>query len=61
MKRSNLRIKGISDTSTLKEEIQDLVRAIVIVRDGGCILKNMSGYPNRGTEDWASSAHCWMK
>lgn len=36
-----LRVKGVSDTSTTKDEIQDLVRAIVIKRDGGCVLRNL--------------------
>lgn len=30
-----------SDTATLKREIQALLRAIVIQRDGGCILKKI--------------------
>ena len=41
MKRGKLRIKGVSDTATVKQEIQDTVRAIVILRDGGCILRNV--------------------
>jgi hypothetical protein len=44
MKSSPLCLKGISDTATLKEEIQDLVRAIVIARDGGCIFYNLQGH-----------------
>lgn len=36
-----LRIKGISTTSQLKEEIQAVLRSIVIVRDGGCILRKI--------------------
>lgn len=39
-RHSKLRIKGISDISTTKDEIQDIVREIVILRDGGCILRN---------------------
>lgn len=35
---SSLRIKGTSTTTELKDEIQYYVRAIVILRDGGCIL-----------------------
>jgi len=45
MKRSALCIKGISETAELKQEIQDLVRAIVIIRDGGCLLRNVLGIP----------------
>lgn len=39
MKRGKLRVKGHSETAELKEEIQRLVREIVILRDGGCILR----------------------
>lgn len=39
MKRTQLRARGKSDTSVLKDEIQKLVRDIVIARDGGCILR----------------------
>lgn len=45
LKRSLLRIKGVSDTATTKQDIQDLVRAIVIERDGGCILREVYGVP----------------
>jgi len=33
-------VKGHSDTATIKAEIQNLVRDIVIKRDGGCIFRN---------------------
>lgn len=36
-----LRVKGHSDTATVKEEIQKTVRAIVIARDGGCIMRDL--------------------
>lgn len=39
LRRTKLRIKGISDTSEQKDEIQHLVREIVIKRDEGCILR----------------------
>jgi hypothetical protein len=39
-RKTPLRIKGISETSEVKQRIQDLVRAIVIKRDGGCILRD---------------------
>ena len=39
MKRTRLRMRGTSETSVLKEEIQGLLREIVIKRDGGCILR----------------------
>lgn len=45
LKRSKLRFKGISDTSKIKDEIQGLVRDIVIIRDGGCFLRNTYGVP----------------
>lgn len=38
---TQLRTKGKSETAILKEEIQRLVREIVIKRDGGCILRNV--------------------
>jgi hypothetical protein len=52
-KRNKLRMRGVSDTSVLKEEIQRLVREIVIKRDGGCIFRKekghvCSGYANDG-------------
>lgn len=40
MKRTFLRRHGKSETTVLKDEIQALVRQIVIKRDGGCILRN---------------------
>jgi len=43
MKRTKLRIKGISTTSQLKDDIQYLVRLIVTMRDGGCILRSIRG------------------
>lgn len=39
MKRSKLNIKGHSTTTQKKDEIQYLVREIVIKRDGGCIFR----------------------
>lgn len=45
MKRSKLRVAGVSDSAHLKKDIQAKVREIVIKRDGGCILRN---YPQTG-------------
>ena len=39
-------MKGTSETSVLKDEIQKLLRQIVILRDGGCILRKVR--PNHG-------------
>lgn len=39
MRRTRLRIKGHSETAELKEEIQRLVREVVMLRDGDCVLK----------------------
>lgn len=39
MKRSKLRVVGHSTTAEDKREIQRLVREIVMLRDGGCILR----------------------
>lgn len=44
MKRTKLNYRGKSETSVLKEEIQKLVREIVILRDGGCIFKKEKGH-----------------
>jgi hypothetical protein len=44
-----LRVEGHSDTAQLKQEIQDTVRDIVILRDGGCIFRNIYfGIPQCG-------------
>lgn len=43
MKRSYLKALGQSETAVLKRDIQALVRAIVIKRDGGCILRSVQG------------------
>jgi hypothetical protein len=40
LRRTPLSKKGKSDTALCKDRIQQLVRAIVIKRDGGCILRN---------------------
>lgn len=40
LKRGRLRVKGHSEVNDLKDEIQRLVREIVMIRDGGCILRN---------------------
>ncbi len=45
LKRTRIRYRGVSDTSVLKEQIQALLRKIVIARDGGCILRH---YPETG-------------
>jgi hypothetical protein len=38
-RKTPLAASGKSDTATYKKEIQRLLREIVIVRDGGCILR----------------------
>ena len=45
MKRTRLRVEGQSTTSEIKRDIQALLREIVILRDGGCILRH---YPETG-------------
>lgn len=45
MKRTKLRLVGQTDTAKLKRDIQALVRAIVIKRDGGCVLRKVYGVP----------------
>lgn len=39
-RRTPLRAKGKSETAQIKQSIQALLRAIVIARDGGCVLRN---------------------
>lgn len=46
LKRTRLRVKGHSTTAQLKEEIQSVLRDIVILRDGGCFLRNYKGFIN---------------
>ena len=41
MRKMYLRKQGKSEVSQAKREIQSLVREIVILRDGGCILKKI--------------------
>ena len=40
MKRTKIRVKGTSTTAQLKDDIQATLREIVILRDGGCWLRN---------------------
>jgi hypothetical protein len=40
-----IKVAGTSETADLKVRIQELVREIVIKRDGGCILRNICGIP----------------
>lgn len=44
MKRTRLKVVGDNDTALKKQDIQDLVRDIVILRDGGCLFKNEKGH-----------------
>ena len=43
-RKTPIRVAGHSETAALKQEIQDLVREIVIARDGGCVFRNLEGY-----------------
>ncbi len=45
LRRTKLRIVGHSTTKQIKDEIQAILREIVIKRDGGCILRH---YPETG-------------
>lgn len=38
-RHSKLRAKGVGEVSVVKDEIQNVVRDIVIIRDGGCIFR----------------------
>jgi hypothetical protein len=51
---TSLKAKGSSDTATIKDSIQDLLLAIVKIRDGGCILRSIpthhcNGFRKDGT------------
>lgn len=41
VKRVRLRLQSHSETAELKREIQAIARDIVIIRDGGCFLRNV--------------------
>lgn len=43
MKRTKLRRIGVGSASTIKRRIQALLREIVVLRDGGCILRLVLG------------------
>jgi hypothetical protein len=45
-RRAPLKARGESETTLVKERIQALLREIVIIRDGGCILRNTIGVPS---------------
>lgn len=46
LRRTPLRVVGHSTTTELKNEIQALLRQIVILRDGGCILRHFKNEIN---------------
>lgn len=48
LKRTRLKMRGVNETSVLKEQIQDLVRDIVILRDDGCVFKKEKGHKCTG-------------
>lgn len=54
MKRTPLAQKGSSDTALVKDRIQDLVRDIVIIRDGGCVAREE---PWHTCSDYAKDGH----
>lgn len=41
--KTKLRVKGHSEVSEIKDEIQSVLRQIVILRDRGCILRTVAG------------------
>ncbi len=49
MKRSKLRVAGVSDTAKTKKRIQVLLREIVMKRDKGCILRDFRCHTLMGT------------
>jgi hypothetical protein len=54
MRRTKLNVVGTSDTAAIKREIQDTLRDIVILRDGGCIFRN---YPGHICSGFANDGH----
>lgn len=52
--KSKLRVKGVSEVSEIKDEIQSVLRDIVILRDGGCIFRN---YPGHICSGFANDGH----
>lgn len=49
-RKSKIRMRGVNETSVLKEEIQNLLRKIVIKRDEKCILHGIKCYHEVGME-----------
>lgn len=53
-RKKGLKKKGTSPTTVIKDQLQDVLRDIVIKRDGGCILRDYSeagacgGFSNAG-------------
>ena len=45
MKKTQLRVVGTSNASILKRDIQEILREIGIVRDGGCVFRD---FPETG-------------
>lgn len=43
LRRTKIRVAGKSDTKTVKDEIQAVLREIVILRDKGCVLRMERG------------------
>ena len=41
LRRTKLRVVGHSTASDLKQDIQDLLRQVVMKRDGGCVLRDV--------------------
>lgn len=54
LKRTKLRMRGVNETSVLKERVQELVRQVVIKRDGGCVFRKEKGHVCTG---YANDGH----
>ena len=50
-----IRLAGRSETADTKREIQRLLREIVILRDGGCILRDVTIYGFPGCNGYTNS------
>jgi hypothetical protein len=52
---TKIRLAGRSETADTKREIQRLLREIVILRDGGCILRHVTIYGVPGCNGYTNS------
>lgn len=56
-RKTKLRIVGVSDVAETKRNIQNLVRQIVMKRDGGCVLRDYIGFELPPCGGYAKDGH----